>query len=142
VQSDPQNYRVLNILREKGYIKAEDARKRAWRYCGKPPGKGISLLGNIAADDPMEAIELSKTKNRHLTGSVRQGKLFCIAGARGFHDQRAYCRRRHCRDPLFHGHITILEAKNCITANLVFLQFKFQITKPVPEHNVVSLVPY
>jgi hypothetical protein len=24
----------------------------------------------------------------------------------------------------------------------VFLQFKFQITKPVPEHNVVSLVPY
>jgi repressor LexA len=62
VQSDPQNYRVLNILREKGYIKAEDARKRAWRYCGKPPGKGISLLGNIAADDPMEAIELAKQK--------------------------------------------------------------------------------
>jgi hypothetical protein len=24
----------------------------------------------------------------------------------------------------------------------VSLQFKFQITKPVPEHNVVSLVPY
>ena len=55
-------HRVLNILREKGYIKAEDARKRAWRYCGRLPGKGIPLLGSIAAGDPIEAIELSKLK--------------------------------------------------------------------------------
>ena len=55
-------HRVLNILKEKGYIKAEGARKRAWRYCGRLPGKGIPLSGAIAAGNPMEAVELSTPK--------------------------------------------------------------------------------
>ena len=71
-------HRVLNILREKGYIKAEAARKRAWRYCGRLPGKGMPLLGSIAAGDPIEAIELSKLESTsHRTCSARETILHC-----------------------------------------------------------------
>ncbi len=52
-------HRVLNILREKGYIKAEGERKRSWRYCGRLPGLGMPLLGDISAGDPIEAITRS-----------------------------------------------------------------------------------
>jgi repressor LexA len=71
-------HRVLNILREKGYIKAEDARKRAWRYCGKLPGKGISLLGNIATGNPMEAIKLAKQKIDISPGIFGKGNYFAL----------------------------------------------------------------
>ena len=49
-------HRVLNILRDKGYIKAEGSRKRAWRFCRRIPGKGVPLIGDIAAGNPMAAI--------------------------------------------------------------------------------------
>ena len=49
-------HRVLNILRERGYIESEGSKKRTWRFCGKLPGRGIPLIGDIAAGAPMEAI--------------------------------------------------------------------------------------
>lgn len=71
-------HRVLNILKEKGYIRAEGAKKRAWRYCGPLPGKGIPLLGIIAAGDPIEAVESTKQKidiPPHLFG---RGSFFAL----------------------------------------------------------------
>lgn len=50
-------HRVLNILKERGYLNAEDGKKRSWRFSGELPGRGIPLMGDIAAGTPIEAIE-------------------------------------------------------------------------------------
>jgi repressor LexA len=71
-------HRVLNVLREKGYIKAEGAKKRTWRYCGPLPGKGIPLLGNIAAGSPMKVIELSKPKINIPPDLFGKGNYFAL----------------------------------------------------------------
>jgi len=50
-------HRILNILKDKGYITAEPGKKRSWRFAGELPVKGIPLIGEIAAGSPLEAIE-------------------------------------------------------------------------------------
>lgn len=50
-------HRILNILKERGYINAEAGKKRSWRFSGELPGKGVPLIGSIAAGTPLEAIE-------------------------------------------------------------------------------------
>lgn len=50
-------HRVLNVLKDKGYIVSEDAKKRSWRSVRPLPGGGVPLLGNIAGGAPIEAIE-------------------------------------------------------------------------------------
>jgi repressor LexA len=50
-------HRILNILKDKGYILAEPGKKRAWRFSKEVTGTGIPLVGTIAAGLPMEAIE-------------------------------------------------------------------------------------
>ena len=50
-------HRVLNILKDKGYIVSGDAKKRSWRSVRPLPGGGVPLLGNIAGGAPIEAIE-------------------------------------------------------------------------------------
>lgn len=50
-------HRILNILRDKGFIVAEPGRKRAWRVRGNSAMHGIPLVGTIAAGAPLEAIE-------------------------------------------------------------------------------------
>lgn len=50
-------HRILNILKNKGYIVAEPGKKRSWRFAGELPVKGVPLLGTIAAGTPLEAIE-------------------------------------------------------------------------------------
>ena len=42
-------HRILNILKERGYILADAYKKRAWRFAGQVPGRGIPLIGAIAA---------------------------------------------------------------------------------------------
>ena len=51
-------HRILNILKERGYILADAYKKRAWRFAGQVPGRGIPLIGAIAAGAPIEAVEL------------------------------------------------------------------------------------
>jgi repressor LexA len=50
-------HRILNILREQGYIAAEADKKRSWRSLKPLPGGGIPLIGNIAGGVPIEAVE-------------------------------------------------------------------------------------
>ncbi len=50
-------HRILNILKDKGYILAEPGKKRSWRFSKAVTGSGIPLIGTIAAGHPMEAIE-------------------------------------------------------------------------------------
>ena len=50
-------HRVLNILRDQGYIAAETDKKRSWRSLKPLPGGGIPLIGNIAGGVPIEAVE-------------------------------------------------------------------------------------
>ena len=50
-------HRILNILKDKGYILAEAGKKRSWRFSKELTGGGIPLIGNIAAGCPVEAVE-------------------------------------------------------------------------------------
>lgn len=50
-------HRILNILKDRGYILAEPGKKRSWRFGGNVPGTGIPLVGAIAAGRPLAAIE-------------------------------------------------------------------------------------
>ncbi len=50
-------HRILNILKEGGYILAEPGKKRSWRLSKDVPGRGIPLIGAIAAGRPLAAIE-------------------------------------------------------------------------------------
>ncbi len=51
-------HRILNVLREKGYLKADPLKKRSWRATTSLPAVGgIPLVGAIAAGDPIEAVE-------------------------------------------------------------------------------------
>jgi len=50
-------HRILNILKDKGYITAEPWKKRSWRFAGELPVKGVPLIGDIAAGTPLEAVE-------------------------------------------------------------------------------------
>lgn len=52
-------HRILTLLKEKGFILAESGKKRSWRSVGPLPGKGIPVLGVIAAGRPIEAIASS-----------------------------------------------------------------------------------
>jgi repressor LexA len=50
-------HRILGVLKEKGYIISEAGKKRSWRFSKENTGKGIPLVGSIAAGVPVEAIE-------------------------------------------------------------------------------------
>jgi len=50
-------HRILNILKDKGFITAEPGKKRSWRFAGELPGRGVPLVGAIAAGTPLEAVE-------------------------------------------------------------------------------------
>jgi len=50
-------HRILGVLKEKGYIISEPGKKRSWRFSKENTGKGIPLVGTIAAGVPIEAIE-------------------------------------------------------------------------------------
>jgi repressor LexA len=50
-------HRILNVLREQGYIAAEADKKRSWRSLKPRLGSGIPLIGNIAGGKPIEAVE-------------------------------------------------------------------------------------
>ncbi len=51
-------HRVLNILKDRGYLHAEALKKRSWRSTSAVAMVGgIPLVGSIAAGDPIEAIE-------------------------------------------------------------------------------------
>lgn len=71
-------HRVLNILRDRGYIEAESERKRAWRFCGRIPGKGIPLVGDIAAGDPIEAVEQAAEELPIAKDLFGKGRFFAL----------------------------------------------------------------
>jgi repressor LexA len=50
-------HRILNVLKDKGYILAEPGKKRSWRLSKDVTGRGVPLIGTIAAGRPLEAIE-------------------------------------------------------------------------------------
>ena len=50
-------HRILTVLRDKGYLLAEQGKKRNWRFSREVSGRGLPLLGTIAAGDPLEAVE-------------------------------------------------------------------------------------
>jgi repressor LexA len=50
-------HRILNVLRDRGYILAEADKKRSWRALMPLPGGGIPLIGDIAGGAPIEAVE-------------------------------------------------------------------------------------
>ncbi len=50
-------HRILGVLKEKGYLISEAGKKRSWRFSKENTGKGIPLVGSIAAGVPIEAIE-------------------------------------------------------------------------------------
>ena len=50
-------HRILNVLKEKGYLSAQISKKRAWRSVAPLPGGGIPLIGSIAGGPPIEAVE-------------------------------------------------------------------------------------
>ncbi|MGD9368626.1 MAG: transcriptional repressor LexA [Desulfobacteraceae bacterium] len=50
-------HRLLNVLKDKGYILAEPGKKRSWRLARKISGSGIPLLGAVAAGVPIDAVE-------------------------------------------------------------------------------------
>jgi repressor LexA len=59
-------HRILNVLKDKGYILAEAGKKRAWRFSGEIEhpdiSPGIPLIGSIAAGSPIEAVENWETQ--------------------------------------------------------------------------------
>jgi repressor LexA len=51
-------HRMLNVLKDKGYLHADAFKMRSWRPTSAAPvAGGIALVGAIAAGDPIEAIE-------------------------------------------------------------------------------------
>ena len=50
-------HRILGVLKDQGYIISEPGKKRSWRVSVEHRGKGIPLIGSIAAGVPLEAIE-------------------------------------------------------------------------------------
>jgi repressor LexA len=50
-------HRLLHVLKDKGYIVAEPGKKRCWRLARKISGRGIPLLGDVAAGVPIETLE-------------------------------------------------------------------------------------
>lgn len=50
-------HRILNVLKEKGYLLAEPGKKRSWRFHREVTGFGIPVVGTIAAGLPVEAVE-------------------------------------------------------------------------------------
>jgi repressor LexA len=50
-------HRILNVLRDRGYVLAEPGKKRSWRFSKAVTGAGIPLVGTIAAGRPVEAVE-------------------------------------------------------------------------------------
>ncbi len=50
-------HRILNVLKDKGYILSEPGKKRSWRLSKDITGRGVPLIGTIAAGRPLEAIE-------------------------------------------------------------------------------------
>ncbi|NNG01372.1 MAG: transcriptional repressor LexA [Desulfobacteraceae bacterium] len=50
-------HRILTVLKEKGYILSDAGKKRAWRFRVPITGKGIPVIGKIAAGQPIEAVE-------------------------------------------------------------------------------------
>lgn len=50
-------HRLLNVLKEKGYLVAEPGKKRSWRLAKEITGSGIPMVGDIAAGVPIDAIE-------------------------------------------------------------------------------------
>ena len=50
-------HRILTVLKEKGYIDSDSAKKRSWRSVKPLPGNSIPLIGRIAGGPPIEAIE-------------------------------------------------------------------------------------
>lgn len=57
LQSPGGIHRILNILKDKGYLLSESGKNRSWRLAGDISGRGIPIVGNIAAGGPIEAIE-------------------------------------------------------------------------------------
>ena len=57
LQSPGGIHRILNVLKEKGYLLSEPGKKRCWRFSREMPGRSIPLIGSIAAGVPIEAIE-------------------------------------------------------------------------------------
>ena len=55
-------HRILNILKDKGYLVAEPGKKRSWRFSKDVIAPGIPLVGTIAAGLPLEAIENFETE--------------------------------------------------------------------------------
>jgi repressor LexA len=54
-------HRMLNILKDRGYLHSDIGKKRSWRSTGSfPVPGGIPLVGAIAAGNPIEAIELAE----------------------------------------------------------------------------------
>jgi len=49
--------RILNVLKDKGYLLAEPGKKRSWRLSKEIPGSGIPVLGTIAAGVTHEAVK-------------------------------------------------------------------------------------
>jgi repressor LexA len=50
-------HRLLNVLKNKGYIMSDPGKKRSWRFSHAVAGDSIPLMGNIAAGEPIESIE-------------------------------------------------------------------------------------
>jgi len=55
-------HRILNILKDKGYLVAEPGKKRAWRFSKDVIAPGVPRGGTIAAGLPLEAVENFETE--------------------------------------------------------------------------------
>jgi repressor LexA len=49
-------HRILGVLKDKGYLKTERDKNRAYRFTRPIPQAGIPLVGSIAAGKPTEAL--------------------------------------------------------------------------------------
>ncbi|MDA8137368.1 MAG: transcriptional repressor LexA [Desulfobacteraceae bacterium] len=51
-------HRMLNVLKDRGYLHADALKKRSWRTTSAVPMVGgIAVVGAIAAGDPIEAVQ-------------------------------------------------------------------------------------
>lgn len=50
-------HRILSLLREKGFILADEGKKRSWRTAAAFPENGMPVLGAIAAGKPIDAVQ-------------------------------------------------------------------------------------
>lgn len=50
-------HRILNVLKDKGFLLAEPGKKRSFRLGTAVPGRGIPVIGRVSAGLPLEAIE-------------------------------------------------------------------------------------